>query len=90
MNKTELAAKVAKNTGLTKKDAEAAVSEGFSVIIEAFVEGQKVQVVGFGSFEAKDRPERKGHNPATGEEITIAASKAPVFKAGKAFKDALN
>ena len=90
MNKTELAAAVAVKTGMTKKDAEAAVSAVFNGIVEALKDGDKVQVVGFGSFEVKERPERMGHNPATGAEITIPASKAPVFKAGKGFKDALN
>lgn len=90
MNKTELAAVVAEKTGMTKKDAEAAVSATFAGIVDALKNGDKVQVVGFGSFEVKERAERTGHNPATGAEITIAASKAPAFKAGKGFKDALN
>lgn len=90
MNKTELVAVVAQKTGMTKKDAEAAVTATFAGIVDALKEGEKVQIVGFGSFETKQRAEHKGHNPATGAEITIPASKAPAFKAGKAFKDALN
>lgn len=90
MNKTELAALVAEKTGLSKKDAEAAVSVTFAGIVDAVKAGDKVQIVGFGGFEAKERAARTGHNPATGAELQIPASKAPVFKAGKAFKDALN
>lgn len=90
MNKTELAALVAEKAGLNKKDAEAAVSATFAAIVDAVKAGDKVQIVGFGGFEAKERAARTGHNPATGTELQIPASKAPVFKAGKAFKDALN
>lgn len=90
MNKSELSAVVAEKTGLTKKDAEAAVSAVFAGITEAVKNGDKVQIVGFGGFEAKARAARTGHNPATGKTIEIPASKAPAFKAGKAFKDALN
>lgn len=90
MNKTELAALVAEKAGLSKKDAEAAVSATFAGIVDAVKAGDKVQIVGFGGFEAKERAARTGHNPATGAELQIPASKAPVFKVGKAFKDALN
>lgn len=90
MNKTELIAAVAQKSELTKKAAEAAVAATIDSITDALKAGDKVQIVGFGVFEAKDRPERKGHNPSTGAEITIPASKAPGFKAGKALKDALN
>lgn len=90
MNKTELAALVAEKAGLSKKDAEAAVSATFAGIVDAVKAGDKVQIIGFGGFEAKERAARTGHNPATGAELQIPASKAPVFKVGKAFKDALN
>lgn len=90
MNKTELIAAVAEKSALSKKDAEKAVSTTLASIVEALKKGDKVQLVGFGAFEVRKRPARKGHNPMTGAEISIAASKAPVFKAGKAFKDALN
>ena len=87
MNKTELCAAVAAKTGMTRKDAEAAVTAVIDVIGESLKDGEKVAIVGFGTFEVKDRPARKGRNPRTGEEIEIAASKAPAFKAGKALKD---
>ena len=90
MNKAELTAAIVKKTGFTKKDAEKAIAAVTDVITEALADGEKVQIVGFGVFEAKTRPARKGHNPMTGKEIDIPASKAPTFKAGKAFKDALN
>ena len=90
MNKTELIAAVAEKSELSKKDAEKAVNAVVESIVDALKANEKVSLVGFGAFEAKTRPARKGHNPATGKEIKIAASKAPVFKAGKAFKDALN
>lgn len=90
MNKSELIAIVAEKTGLRKKEAETCVTATLNGIIESLQKGGKVQIVGFGSFEAKARPARTGHNPATGKTIQIPASKAPVFKAGKAFKDALN
>ena len=89
MNKTELIAAVAEKSALSKKDAEKAVNATLAAIEEALKASDKVSLVGFGTFEAKTRAARKGHNPATGAEITIAASKAPVFKAGKALKDAL-
>ena len=90
MNKTELIAVVAEKSELSKKDAEKAVNAVVDSIVEALKAGEKVSLVGFGSFEAKVRPARKGHNPANGQEIEIAASKAASFKAGKALKDALN
>ncbi len=90
MNKSELVAKVAEKASLTKKDAEKAVGAIFSSIEEALVEGDKVQMIGFGTFEVKDRAARTGRNPQTGKEIEIPASKNPVFKAGKALKDAVN
>jgi DNA-binding protein HU-beta len=90
MNKTELSAAIAAKTGLTKKDAEAALNATVSVISDALKADDKVLLVGFGSFETKSRPARKARNPRTGEEIKIAASKAPVFKAGKALKELVN
>ena len=90
MNKTELIAAVAEKSELSKKDAEKAVNAVIESIVDALKTDEKVSLVGFGSFEAKKRPARTGHNPATGKEIKIAASKAPAFKAGKALKDALN
>lgn len=90
MNKTELTAALAEKTGFAKKDAEKALNAFVDVITETLKEGDKVQIVGFGSFEVKERPARTARNPRTGEEIEIAASKAPVFKAGKALKDAVN
>lgn len=90
MNKTELIAAVAEKSDLSKKDAEKAVNALVDTIEDALKNGEKVQIVGFGAFEAKCRPARKGHNPLTGAEIDIPASKAPSFKAGKALKDALN
>ena len=89
MNKTELIAAVAEKTGLSKKDSDAAVAAMVDVITESLVQGEKVQLVGFGSFEVKSRAERMGRNPQTKEPIPIPASKAPVFKAGKALKDAV-
>ncbi len=90
MNKTELIAAVAEKSELSKKDAEKAIKAFVDTVVEALKANEKVSVVGFGSFEAKVRPARKGHNPANGEEIEIAATKAAAFKAGKALKDALN
>ena len=88
MNKTELTAALAAKTGFAKKDAEKALNAFVDVVTEALAEGNRVQIVGFGSFEVKERSARVARNPRTGEEITIEASKAPVFKAGKALKDA--
>ena len=90
MNKSQLVAKVAEKAGLTKKDAEKAVNGLFASVQEALVSGDKVQMIGFGPFEVKQRAARTGRNPQTGEEIKIAASKNPAFKAGKALKDAVN
>ena len=90
MNKTELSAAVAAKSDLTRKQAEAAVNAMVDAIKETLAAGDKVQVVGFGTFEVKDRPARKARNPRTGEPIDIAASKAPVFKAGKALKDVVD
>ena len=90
MNKSELVAVVAAKTDLSKKDAEAAVTATFAGIMDALKDGDKVQIVGFGGFEVRERAARTGHNPSTGAEIKIAASKAPAFKAGKGFKDAIN
>lgn len=89
MNKTEFVAAVAEKTGFSKKDAEAAVSAVFSVVTDALVNNEKVQLVGFGTFEVRERAERQGHNPKTGEAMTVPASKVPAFKAGKALKDAV-
>lgn len=89
MNKTELIAKVAEQSELTKKDATKAVEAVFTSISEALKEGDKVQIIGFGNFETRDRAARKGRNPQTGEEIEIAASKVPAFKAGKALKEGI-
>ena len=90
MNKTELIAQVAMKAGLSKKDAEKALSAFVEVVTESLKAGDKVQLVGFGTFEAKERPARVARNPRTGETIEIEASKAPVFKAGKALKDSVN
>ena len=89
MNKADLIAAIAAKTGETKKSAEASVNAFVDVITESLVEGDKVQLVGFGSFEVRKRAARKGRNQ-TKEEIKIPASKAPVFKAGKALKDLVN
>lgn len=90
MNKSDLVAAVAAKTGSTKKDAEASVNAFVDVVTEALVKGDKVQLVGFGSFDVRKRAARKGRNPQTKVEIKIPASKAPVFKAGKALKDLVN
>ena len=90
MNKADLVAAVAAKTGDTKKNAEAAVNAFVDVVTESLKKGDKVQLVGFGSFEVRKRAARKGRNPQTREEIKIPASKAPVFKAGKALKDLVN
>lgn len=89
MTKTELISKVAEKAGLSKKDAEKSTAAVISSIVETLSSGDKVQLVGFGSFEVHHRAERIGHNPRTKEEITIPASDYPVFKAGKSFKDAV-
>ncbi|KAA8442749.1 HU family DNA-binding protein [Weissella paramesenteroides] len=88
-NKQELVTDVATATGLTKKDATAAVDAVFASIQDTLARGEKVQLIGFGNFEVRSRAARKGRNPQTGEEIEIAASKIPAFKPGKALKDAI-
>lgn len=91
MNKAELVAAVAEKAGFTKKDAEIAVNAVVASIEKALVAGEKVQLIGFGTFETRERKARQGRNPRKpGETISIPASKAPVFKAGKALKDAIN
>lgn len=87
MTKAELISAVAEKSGLKKKDAEAAVASVFSTISDKLAAGEKIQLVGFGTFEVKERAAREGRNPFTGEAITIAAAKRPVFTAGKALKD---
>lgn len=90
MNKTEFIAAVAEQAGLSKKDAEKAVKAYNDVVAAELAKGGKVQLVGFGTFEVSERPEREGRNPKSGETMMIAASKAPKFKAGKALKDQVN
>jgi DNA-binding protein HU-beta len=90
MSKTELVAAIAEKTGLTKKDSEAAVNAFVETVTEQLKNGEKVQLIGFGTFEVSERAERVGRNPQTGTEMTIAASKVPKFKAGKALKELLN
>lgn len=90
MNKTELAAIVSEKSGLSKKDGENVVSLTLDAIKEAVEAGEKVQLAGFGIFDVKMRAARMGRNPKTKEEIEIPASRVPVFKAGKAFKDAVD
>ncbi|KHD85780.1 HU family DNA-binding protein [Heyndrickxia ginsengihumi] len=89
MNKTELINAVAEATELSKKDTTKAVDAIFEAIQNALASGDKVQLIGFGNFEVRERAARKGRNPQTGEEIEIAASKVPAFKPGKALKDAV-
>lgn len=89
MNKAQLVEAVAQKTGLKKKEAEAAVSAMTETVIAALREGEKVQIVGFGTFEVKERAERNGRNPKTGEAITVAASKHTTFTAGKVLKESL-
>ncbi len=90
MNKGELVSALAAKAGLSKKDSEAALNALVDVISETIAAGEKVQLIGFGTFESKNRPARVARNPRTGEEVKIAASKAPAFKAGKALKDKVN
>ena len=90
MNKAELIAAIADKAQLSKKDAEAALKAFTDVVAEELKKGEKIQLVGFGTFEVATRAERTGRNPQTGAEMTIAACKAPKFKAGKALKDSLN
>lgn len=89
MNKTELVAYVAGTTDITKKDATKAVEAVFEAIESALKQGDKVQLIGFGNFEVRERAARKGRNPQTGEEIEIPASKIPAFKPGKSLKEAV-
>ena len=90
MNKTELVAAMAEQTNLSKKDAEAALKAFIDVVSEELKKGEKVQLVGFGTFEVSERAAREGRNPQTGETMEIKASKTPKFKAGKALRDMMN
>ena len=90
MNKTELISAVAEKAGISKKDADSAVNAVINSIVEAVAKEEKVQLVGFGTFEVRSRNERQGRDPRTNKPITIPASKIPAFKAGKAFKDAVD
>ena len=90
MNKSELITMMAEKSGLTKKDAEMGLNAFIDVVTEELQDGGKIQFIGFGIFEVHDRKERMGHDPRTGNPIKIPASKSPVFKSGKALKDAVN
>ena len=90
MNKTEIVAAISERAEISKKDAEKALKAFTDVVAEELKKGEKVQLVGFGTFEVSERAAREGRNPHTGETMTIAASKAPKFKAGKALKDVVN
>ena len=90
MNKTELVAAVAEQASLSRKDAEAAVKAFTDVVADALKNGDKIQLVGFGTFEVSERAAREGRNPKTGESMKIEACKTPKFKAGKALKDLVN
>ena len=90
MNKTELVAAIAEKAQITRKDADAALKAFTDVVSDELKKGEKIQLVGFGTFEVSERPARVGRNPRTGETMTIAASKQPKFKPGKALKDAIN
>lgn len=90
MNKTELVAAMAERADLSKKDAEAALKAFVDVVADGLKKGDKIQLVGFGTFEVSERAAREGRNPQTGKTMKIAACKAPKFKAGKALKDAVN
>ena len=90
MNKTEFAAAVAEAAGASKKDAENIINASLAQIEKSLVEGDKIQFVGFGTFETRERGERAAKNPRTGEQITVKAAKVPAFKPGKALKDAVN
>ena len=90
MNKADLVAAMAEKAGVSKKDAEASLKAFTDVVAEELKKGEKIQLVGFGTFEVSERAARTGRNPQTGAEMTIAASTAPKFKAGKALKDSLN
>lgn len=89
MNKTDLINEVAAKTGMTKKDVDKVVAAFFNTVEGVLKAGDKVQLIGFGTFEVRERQARKGRNPQTGEEISIPAARVPAFKAGKALKDAL-
>ena len=90
MNKTELIAAMAEVSGVSKKDTEAVLKAFTEVVSSELKKGEKIQLIGFGTFEVSERPAREGRNPLTGKAMTIAASKAPKFKAGKALKDMIN
>lgn len=90
MNKTELISAIAEKTDLSKKDSEAALKAFTDIVTEELKKGEKIQLVGFGTFEVAERAARTGRNPQTGEEMTIPASKISKFKAGKALKDTIN
>ena len=90
MNKTELVAAISEKAQITKRDADAALKAFTDVVSDELKKGEKIQLVGFGTFEVSERPAREGRNPRTGETMTIAASKQPKFKPGKALKDAIN
>ena len=90
MNKTELVAAIADKSGIAKKDAEKALAAFIDTLATELKKGEKIQLVGFGTFEVRERAAREGINPQTGKKIQIAASKNPVFKAGKALKDSIN
>lgn len=90
MNKSELVDAIVAKTGETKKATEATLNAFVESVMAALTKGEKIQLVGFGTFEVRERAMRKGRNPQTGEELTIPASKAPVFKAGKSLKEAVN
>ena len=90
MNKSDLVSAVAERSGLSKKDSEKALNATFDAITDALEAGERVQLVGFGTFDVKERPARAGRNPRTKEAITIAASRIPMFKAGKILKDTVN
>ena len=90
MKKQELVAAISQEAGISKKDADRALTAAINAITKALADGDKIQLVGFGTFEVRERAARTGKNPRTGEMIDIAASKVPAFKAGKALKDAVN
>lgn len=90
MNKAELVAAIAEKTELSKKDSEKALKAFIDVVTEELIKGEKISLIGFGTFEVSERAAREGRNPQTGKTMQIAASKAPKFKAGKQLKDALN
>jgi len=90
VNKADLVSRIAELADMTKKDTEKFLNAFIDAVTEALQKGEKVQLVGFGTFEVRERAERKGRNPQTKEEITIPATKAPVFKAGKVLKDSIN